>query len=370
MLNIFRRHRRTCKGWKRGRRWWKCNCPISAEGSLEGQFIRRTLGTNNWDRAQEIIAGWTRSGPEGITDPHQRTMTVKRACVEYMAELRARGLAASTTRKYDSLCNLIESYAQANNLTDLARWDLEATARLRRSWRDGNLSALKKLERLRQWFAFCVDRAWIRENYAKRLENPQVRMTPTMPFSHDEITAMLTACDGAEHVDGMRLRALVMLLRYSGLRIQDAMTLAREHVTDGKLFLYTAKTGTPVHLPLPPDLCRLLDVTAAGQRYFFWSGDSVPTAAARLGCKWLHYVFRDAKIRNGHTHRFRDTFAVELLLAGVPIEQVSVLLGHSSVRITEKHYAPWVRARQEQLEANVRRTWETSEAEQTTGRAN
>ena len=28
----------------------------------------------------------------------------------------------------------------------------------------------------------------------------------------------------------------------------------------------------------------------------------------------------------GHAHRFRDTFAVELLLASVPLERVSVLL--------------------------------------------
>src|SRR2546423_263022 len=59
----------------------------------------------------------------------------------------------------------------------------------------------------------------------------------------------------------------------------------------------------------------------------------------------------------------RDTFSVELLLAGVPIERVSILLGHQSVRITEKHYAPWVRARQEQLEADIRRTWQTHEPE-------
>jgi hypothetical protein len=53
--------------------------------------------------------------------------------------------------------------------------------------------------------------------------------------------------------------------------------------------------------------------------------------------------------------------SVELLLAGVPIERVSILLGHQGVRITEKRYAPWVRARQEQLEADVRRTCETPE---------
>jgi len=58
------------------------------------------------------------------------------------------------------------------------------------------------------------------------------------------------------------------------------------------------------------------------------------------------------------SHRFRDAFAVQLLLEGVPMERVSVLLGHSSIRVTERHYAPWVRARQEQLEADIVRTWE------------
>jgi hypothetical protein len=44
-----------------------------------------------------------------------------------------------------------------------------------------------------------------------------------------------------------------------------------------------------------------------------------------------------------HPHMFRDTFAVELLLAGVPLEQVSLLLGDSSVKITERHYRPFAK---------------------------
>lgn len=65
-----------------------------------------------------------------------------------------------------------------------------------------------------------------------------------------------------------------------------------------------------------------------------------------------------AEVKNGHAHRWRDTFAVELLLAGVPLEQVSILLGHASIKVTEKHYSPWVKARQDQLEAAVRSTFE------------
>jgi hypothetical protein len=49
--------------------------------------------------------------------------------------------------------------------------------------------------------------------------------------------------------------------------------------------------------------------------------------------------------------------AVERLLAGVPIDRDSVLLGHQSVRVTEKHYSPWVRSRQQQPEGDLVKAW-------------
>ena len=70
--------------------------------------------------------------------------------------------------------------------------------------------------------------------------------------------------------------------------------------------------------------------------------------ALRIGCP---------PVVGGHPHRFRDTFAVSLLLKGVSLESVSKLLGHTSIKVTERHYSPWVKARQDQLEADVKRTW-------------
>jgi integrase/recombinase XerD len=55
----------------------------------------------------------------------------------------------------------------------------------------------------------------------------------------------------------------------------------------------------------------------------------------------------------------RDTFAVENLLAGVTLEKVSLLLGHSSIKATERHYAPFVKARQDQIVAAVKQAWTT-----------
>jgi len=50
-----------------------------------------------------------------------------------------------------------------------------------------------------------------------------------------------------------------------------------------------------------------------------------------------------------------------MLLAGVPMDQVSILLGHSSVKITERHYAPFVKARQVQPQKSVRNAWKVGE---------
>jgi integrase len=118
------------------------------------------------------------------------------------------------------------------------------------------------------------------------------------------------------------------------------------------------------------------------ERYWFWTGNGKLQTATGDWQGRLLDLFKDMKVKQfarvnkitvdeprkqleakggkfaeGHAHRFCDTFAVKLLLAGVPLERVSILLGHTSVRITEKHYAPWVRERQEQAEADVKRTW-------------
>jgi integrase len=135
-----------------------------------------------------------------------------------------------------------------------------------------------------------------------------------------------------------------------------------------KLLLYQAKTGVPVYVPLPPHVAEMLRTVPDGlkpnPRYFFWSGNGLPKTFVANCQRAFRRLFKVANIcgadgtrKRCHPHMFRDTFAVEMLLAGVPIDQVSILLGHASVKITEKHYSPWVRARQDQLEASVQRAW-------------
>lgn len=163
-------------------------------------------------------------------------------------------------------------------------------------------------------------------------------------------------------------------MRWSGLRIRDAVTLEKTRLIGDNLLLYQAKTGTPVYVPLPPEVAEGLRSVPPGPkpnpRSFFWSGNGEPKSAVADWQRSYRRLFETASLekpdgtrKRCFPHMFRDTFAVEMLLAGVPIDQVSILLGHKSVKITEKHYAPWVKARQEQLAASVRNAWQVIEPE-------
>jgi integrase/recombinase XerD len=158
-----------------------------------------------------------------------------------------------------------------------------------------------------------------------------------MPFSGEEMQRILDACDGyldsygrTGQWNSRRLRAFVLLLRYSGLRIGDAARLSRDRIAGNKLFLYTAKTNVPVYCQLPQFVVEALaSLEHSNNQYFFWSGvegKAGKHSVARDYMRYLSRLFILAEVKNGHAHRFRDTFAVELLLAGVPLERVSILL--------------------------------------------
>jgi len=144
----------------------------------------------------------------------------------------------------------------------------------------------------------------------------------------------------------------------AGMRIGDSVRCGVDRISGDKLFLYTQKTGVPVHCVLPDFVIRKLEsAPKSSEGHFFWTGKSKLHSAIGKWQRRLQNLFKLAKVEGGHAHRFRDTFSVELLLAGVPLERVSVLLGHQSVRIKERHYNAWVRSRQDQLEQDLRRAW-------------
>ena len=84
--------------------------------------------------------------------------------------------------------------------------------------------------------------------------------------------------------------------------------------------------------------------------YFFWNGKSKLATAVGNARRTISRVLATAGVQ-GHPHRFRDTFSVRLLEQGEDLRTVQLLLGHQSIKTTEKHYAPFVRSFQKILDA-------------------
>ncbi len=353
MLILWRRHEKTCPHTRRKSK--KCHCPIWVDWRVSGKRIRKPIGLRDWGLAQQRARVWESEGVVGGGTP----ILIKTACEKFLDDAKARGRREPTLYKYRLLFRQLQAFAEEHGLVFIRAFDVEWTRKFRESWPNKNLAARKKLENLRAFFRFCEDSGWVDSNPAQKIRPPKITSSPTLPLSDEEVEKILRACDRYPNPDNRdRLRALVLLLRFSGLRIGDACTISKNRIEGDMLELHTAKTGVKVRCPLPTAVIEALAAIPC-EKYFFWSGESKPRTVTGIWQEALKKLFTLAGVPHAHAHRYRDTFAVGLLQAGVPMERVSVLLGHQSIRVTELHYAAWVRARQDQLEADVRKAWTT-----------
>ena len=409
LLSVFTRHSTTCR-FSRDRACRRCNCPKWVGGQVNGYYFRQSAKTRQWAEAEEVrvkleealikglppfgAAVATGSAPPIPTPadppPASRTevpeprvpkprprVTVAQAVEAYLADAVSRSVESSTLKKLETIFRKqFLAWTRVEGIEYLDELELDTLLNFRNTWEDGPLAKQKKQSRVIGFFWACVRRRYLTENPAIGLGKIKVVQIPTDYFPPDEFERIIAATyirrgdrgGGDVKANQTRLRTMTLLMRWSGLRIRDAVTLERHRLNGDSLLLYQAKTGTPVYVPLPPHVVEALEDIPPGPkpnpRYFFWSGNGDPKSAVADWQRSYRRLFKSADIRTAdgerkrcHPHMFRDTFAVEMLLAGVPIDQVSLLLGHASVKITEKSYAPFVKARQVQLQESVRNAW-------------
>ena len=346
MLNLYRRHVADCP--HRTRRKKNCACPVWVQGTLNGKWVRRSLGIRNWESAQKLVRNWE-AGEE------KASASVNQACDRFYADAEARGLGPAHLGKLKLLTAELKARFGDRIVAHVTADDLRE---YREGWELSPLSAQKKIERLRSFFKFSMESGWTGNNPAKVLKPPKVKPNQVMPFSKEDLRKVTEAVEKyPDRPKGRRaeVRAFTALLRYSGLRIGDAVNLTADKVKGGKLQLYTGKTGTPVWMPLPREVISSLKGVAKDGRYF-WTGNGTLKSAVSSWQRTLLKLFKLAGVE-GHAHMFRHTVATALLSKGDPLETVAAILGHSA-KICERHYAPWVKSRQVALEEAVMKAWQ------------
>ncbi len=366
---------------KQAAKYWKgCKCPKWIYVFHDGKDYRFSAQTRSWEQAEKTrfeiadLLNPDKNELRRLKEEHQaKRVTVAYAVERYLADAESRNLAPDTLRALGLLLKTLLNWTETHDNRLLDELNVDRLEEWRNTWKIAPLTKQARQGKVRSFFRFCERRGWLHQNPASLLTSIRVDQKPTDYFPLEEFIQIINATKALAEksarlrLAATRLRTLILLMRWSGLRISDAVTLERSRLVGNNIQAYQQKSRLPVFVPLPPAIAKSLRNVPAGQttspRYFFWNGRS-----RSVGVKYWHKLFiklfRIADIRqHGGTpkrcrpHMFRDTFAVESLISGVRIEEVSKLLGHASIKTTEKHYLPWVIARQQRLVRVVEESW-------------
>jgi hypothetical protein len=325
LLSVFTRHATSCR-FSRDRACRRCNCPKWVGGQVNGYYFRQSAKTRQWAEAEEVrvkleealIKGQPPFGlamadglaprpiptpanpppsasrtevPEPRVPKPRPRVTVAQAVEAYLADAVSRSVETSTLKKLETIFRKqFLVWTGVEGIEYLDELELDTLLNFRNTWEDGPLAKQKKQSRVIGFFWACVRRRYLTENPAVGLGKIKVVQIPTDYFPPDEFERIIAATyirrgdrgGGDVKANQTRLRTMTLLMRWSGLRIRDAVTLERHRLNGDSLLLYQAKTGTPVYVPLPPHVVEALESIPPGPkpnpRYFFWSGNGDPDA--------------------------------------------------------------------------------------------
>src|SRR5579871_2743344 len=308
MLTIFRRHSRDCEFFgksrhARGNRTCRLKCPIHVEGSLRGEKVRRALDLTSWEAASDLITQWNASGMIGVTNVE--VPTVGEAIAKFVADAEARNLRPESLKK---IKNVVEqkflAYTQRQHYRLLRQLDVDAVRGFLHELTKTHTpnSTRKRFEYVRAFFRFCALSGWLVVNPSLAVKMPKAHELNVETFEPEEIEHLLAAADAFRTAGTFgagirkRIRAMVLLLRYSGLRISDASVLARASLKADKLRLHTIKTNAKIWCPLPSQAVEALNqLSNSDPDYFFWNGRSLPPSAVKVWERTFARLFEMAK---------------------------------------------------------------------------
>lgn len=273
-----------------------------------------------------------------------------RLVAAYLANLRGvQGMADSTMRVYGGAVRQFGRWLEQHDRAGLAaaeRADIEAWmgAQARR----GLAPNTRRLgvAALRSFYAWLPGRD---DNPAMQVRKPRLPPSDVTPYTPEEAAAILAAADGRRDLHGRLDAAVLATLRYTGLRVTELVDAPTAMLDlDARRLELAGKGGQPRVVPLAADLAVRFEAYLQRTRpscpdspWLFSSPRSRP--GGRWDGRIAPAVVRVLVRRYGelagvpgrhHPHRWRHTFATELLRAGVDVHSAQRLLGHVKIGTT------------------------------------
>lgn len=364
-ITIYVRHSEGCK-YEADEFAKRCSCRKHLRWFQNGKLHRLKANTRSWDEAEEVKQKLKDqfSGRVVEAAPGDNTKDIPSCISLFLQDKGVKGIKEDVVAKHVRELGRLRDYCERQSVFVVQGITRELLTGFAATWKKQYPSTQTRdavRTRLRAFLRYCYQAQWL--SRIPDLPKIIVDEVPTMPLSDDEYKRLLAATKKLRtHETAVKAHALFQLMRWSGLSVRDALTAPkREIVKKGELYRVVTnreKTGTHVSVVIPPKVGEEILAVPNEGLFIFWDGSS------DIVKSWTKYViapcFKLAKIERGGSmmsHRLRDTFAVNLLNKGVPMEEVSKALGHKSVKTTERYYAKWVKSRQDRLDNLIIDTW-------------
>jgi integrase/recombinase XerD len=163
-------------------------------------------------------------------------------------------------------------------------------------------------------------------------------------LTQSEIKQLYNTTD--ETPNGLRDKAILSLYYGCGLRYSEGIRVEKKHIDYSKQLLYVmpGKNYRSRFIPINERIIKdLQDYEAYGKQYFtkddstgFLLGNNGKAISSTTIGKRLKLLLQKANIeKNICLHGLRHSIATHLLQQGMPLEQISKFLGHTSLDSTQ-----------------------------------
>ncbi|NEX46963.1 tyrosine-type recombinase/integrase [Pseudotabrizicola algicola] len=180
------------------------------------------------------------------------------------------------------------------------------------------------MKRLRLLLGFAVQIGMIAANPMTKMESYAANEDGYHTWTEEEIAQFM-----ARHPLGTKAHLALMLMLCTGQRKSDAVRMGWGDVANGMIRIRQQKTGTPLMIPILPELKAALADQPKDAPTFLRTEYGRPYSVAGFG-NWMRDRCDEAGLPNCASHGLRKACARRLAEAGCTIHQIKAITGHKT----------------------------------------
>lgn len=198
----------------------------------------------------------------------------------------------------------------------------------------------RKTAALKSFFSWAYAEGLIRHDLSDRLHSPRVPHHLPHFISVDEVQSLIHSFRQEKDLPPGQVRreqALLLLLYGGGLRVSEACRLKWIAVDEPRRVLRVlGKGGKERLVPIPAAAMEAVSALREGSPGPFVFGEEALNP--RVAYEWIRQRGHKAGLHHQlHPHALRHSYATHLLSGGANLRTLQELLGHESLRATEKY---------------------------------